>query len=81
VGVDWNGLVTKWDELSRQNLRLVDLTTFHDGGKQLYGAVFREGNDGYALYEAPWEGFTGNWKTASANGLRLEDVAAYAPAA
>ena len=67
--------------LSDKGFRLIDLTTFHDDGKQIFGAVFRAGTDGYELYGANWKDFTANWKTASAQGLRLLKVAANAPAA
>ncbi|MGJ5634633.1 hypothetical protein [Nostoc sp. CALU 1950] len=75
---DWNSFQTKWDELSKAGLRLVDLETFVDGNKRLYAGVFRAGADAYALWAGvEWDNFKAKWQELSKQGLRLINLQTY----
>jgi hypothetical protein len=41
-GVSWDDFEGKWKELSNQNLRLIDLETWTDGGARKWGGVWRQ---------------------------------------
>jgi hypothetical protein len=67
----WKEFCKKWEELSAEGLRLVDISTHVDNGKRLFVGVYRGGNDGFALFSAPWDAFEAKWKELTAAGLRL----------
>ena len=49
----------KWQELSAQNLRLVDIDIYEDGGQMKYAGVWRAGSDAHYLWVGvDWENFT-----------------------
>src|SRR5688572_155531 len=50
AGVSWNDFEDKWEELSGQGLRLIDIETYVEGGQRKYAGVWRAGNDGHFLW-------------------------------
>jgi hypothetical protein len=82
----WQAFTRKWDEWSKAGLRLLRLSTFRqdtgqvsfgDTTQRMFVGTFRAGTGGYALYAAEFDAFRANWEQASAQGLRLVDVAVY----
>jgi hypothetical protein len=70
-GVEWNNFTAKWEELGKQNLRLVDIETYVAGGKRLYTGVWRSGTDGYYLWAGvDWNNFTAKWTELGKQNLR-----------
>ena len=77
-GVDWNSFEGKWKELARQNLRLIDVETYVEGGQRKYTGVWRSGSDGHYLWAGvDWNNFNGKWKELAEQNLRLIDVETY----
>ena len=67
--------VNKWEELSKQNLRLVDLNIAVSGSERRYSGVFLQGSGGHALWlDDTRTGFVDKWKELSAKDLRLIDL-------
>jgi len=78
AGVDWENFKSKWEELSKQNLRLIDFETYTEGNKRLYAGVFRSGSDGHALWAGvDWENFKSKWHELSGQNLRLTKLEVY----
>lgn len=78
VGVDWESFEDKWEELATQNLRLVDLETYVEGGQRKYAGVWRSGSDGHYLWAGvSWKSFENKWKELSRQNLRLIDIETY----
>jgi hypothetical protein len=75
-GFTWSQLTAKWDELSKQGYRLVNVETYVEGGVRKYAVVFHEGSDGYYLWNADWNSFTAKWNELSGS-MRLVDVEPY----
>ncbi len=77
-GVDWNNFNEKWKELAKQNLRLIDIETYVEGGKRKYTGVWRSGSDGYYLWAGvDWNNFNDKWKELAKQNLRLIDIETY----
>jgi Peptidase family M23/Polyglycine hydrolase-like, structural repeat len=77
-GVSWADFESKWKELSNQNLRLVDLETWTDGGARKWGGVWRQGTDAHYLWVGVnWHSFEAKWKELGRKNLRLVDVEPY----
>jgi murein DD-endopeptidase MepM/ murein hydrolase activator NlpD len=77
-GVSWADFEAKWKQLSAQNLRLVDLETWVDGGKRKWGGVWRAGSDAHYLWAGvDWSSFVAKWKELGPKNLRLVDVETY----
>ncbi len=74
---DWNQFQLKWKELSKNGLRLVDLTPYKEGGKRMFLGVFRAGTDGHGLWVSEWPSFERKWKEFSEAGLRLVSLDTY----
>jgi murein DD-endopeptidase MepM/ murein hydrolase activator NlpD len=71
-----DAFVAKWKELALQNLRLVDVETYVEGGKRKWAGIWRQGSDAYYLWSAAdAENFLGKWNDLSKNGLRLLKLA------
>ena len=49
-GVDWNSFNTKWQQLSNQGLRLVDLKVYAGNGPTKFSGVWRGGTDAHYLW-------------------------------
>jgi murein DD-endopeptidase MepM/ murein hydrolase activator NlpD len=78
AGQEWAGFEAKWKELSKQNLRLIDIETYVEGGKRRYSGVWRAGSDGHYLWAGQeWAGFEAKWKELSRQNLRLIDIETY----
>jgi len=78
VGVDWNSFNAKWQELAKQNLRLVDVETWGDGSNRKYAGVWRAGNDAHYLWAGvDWNSFNAKWQELSKQNLRLTVVRTY----
>jgi murein DD-endopeptidase MepM/ murein hydrolase activator NlpD len=77
-GVDWNNFNAKWGELSKQNLRLVDVDTWGEGAQRKYAGVWRSGNDAHYLWAGvDWNNFNAKWQELSKQNLRLTVVRTY----
>ncbi len=77
-GVDWNSFNTKWQQLSQQNLRLIDLKVYPGNGPTKFSGVWRAGNDGHYLWVGvDWNSFNAKWQELSAKNLRLVDLEIY----
>ena len=46
---DWNSFTDRWDELAKDNLRLIDLNTIQDGDIRWFIGTWIQGTGGYAL--------------------------------
>jgi len=78
AGVDWDNFTTKWQALARQDLRLVDISTYVKDGKRLYNGVWRGGTDGYYLWAGvDWNNFVSKWQELAKQNLRLVDIETY----
>jgi len=78
VGVDWNNFNAKWQELAKQNLRLVDVETWGEGSQRKYAGVWRAGNDAHYLWAGvDWNSFNAKWQELSKQNLRLTVVRTY----
>jgi hypothetical protein len=80
VNADWNNFQAKWQQLSAQNLRLVDLDTvgFGSGNQRLWSGVWRAGSDAHYLWvNADWNNFQAKWQQLSAQNLRLTVLKTY----
>ena len=61
-----------------QNLRLVDLEIYQEGGVTKYAGVWRQGSDGHYLWAGvDWENFTSKWKELAKQNLRLTSLEIY----
>lgn len=75
AGVDRATFDSEWTRLSKNGLRLTDMTSYSEGGQRRYAAVYRQGTDGYALLPArDWATFGTDWARASNEGMRLIDL-------
>ncbi len=78
VGADWPSFTAKWQQLSGQGLRLIDLETYKEGSKRLYSGVFAAGSDAHFLWAGvEWPAFQAKWKELSDKGYRLIDLETY----
>ena len=72
ANVTWDSFRAKWQELSAQNLRLVDMEVHTSGGDVRYSGVWRAGTGGHYLWvNADWNGFVAKWQELAPQGLRL----------
>jgi len=75
---DWNSFKAKWEELSKQNLRLVDLRVYPEGGVTKFGGAWRAGSDAHYLWVGvDWNNFKAKWEELSKQNLRLIDLEVY----
>jgi hypothetical protein len=80
----WPAFTKKWEELSNDNFRLIEINTFldptqllHPDQRQFMG-IFKRGSGNHALFSvAGWDAFTSQWNVLSKQGLRLIDMATY----
>lgn len=74
----WDSFASKWEELSRSGLRLVDLDVTVESGVPRYAGVWRAGNDAHYLWvDADWRSFETKWKALSEQSLRLVSLSTY----
>jgi hypothetical protein len=75
VNASLDNFIAKWQELSAQNLRLVDLENITVGGQQRWSGVWRSGTGGHFLWvNADWNNFVAKWQELSAQNLRLSVI-------
>ncbi len=75
---DSDGFHQKWQEMSADGQRLIDLETYEVEGKQRWAGVFRAGSGKYALWRNfDSQGFHEKWEEMAAEGMRLVDVEVY----
>ncbi|WP_251359507.1 hypothetical protein [Kangiella sp. TOML190] len=80
-GVGWKNFESKWKELGKKNLRLIDIDTYVEDGKRKYSGVWRAGSDGYYLWAGvSWKDFENKWKELGKKNLRLIDIETYTQA-
>jgi hypothetical protein len=79
AGAKWDDFQARWNQLSGQGLRLVDLETYVDGnGVRLYSGVWRAGIDAHYLWVGvDWNSFQAKWKQLSNQGLRSTVLRTY----
>lgn len=80
----WDAFTKKWEELSNDNFRLVEINTFLDPtqllnpGQRQFMGLFKRGSGKHYLFSiAGWDEFTAQWDVLSNQGLRLVDMATY----
>lgn len=77
-GVPWDNFAAKWDELAKQNLRLINIETFVENNQRLWSGIWRTGNDPYALLMGlSWDNFVAKWKELATQNLRLINIETY----
>ena len=75
ANVPWASFQAKWQELSAQNLRLVDLNVHLVGSELRYSGVWRQGTGGHYLWvNADWNNFNAKWQELSGQNLRLTSL-------
>jgi len=78
VGDNWDGFKSKWEELGKQNLRLVDVETWGEGAQRKYAGVWRAGSDAHYLWVGvDWNSFNAKWEELAKQNLRLTVVKTY----
>jgi hypothetical protein len=78
AGVDWTAFNKKWDDLAKQNLRLVKIKTYVQNGKRLYTGVWRSGSDGYYLWAGvDWANLSNKADELAKQKLFLVDIETY----
>jgi hypothetical protein len=78
AGLFWNNFKAKWEELSKQNLRLVDIEIYREGGATKYAGVWRAGSDAHFLWSGvDFGSFKSKWEELSKQNLRLVDLEIY----
>lgn len=71
----WDAFVTKRNELTAQNQRLVDIEVVRTGKVTQYTGVWRNGTDDHALYQnASWDSFVAARQKFAKDNLRLIDL-------
>lgn len=74
----WNGLVQLWKSRSAKGMRLISLEHFVENGTHKYAALFREGTEGYYLYNlVGWDNFVRKWEELGKKNYRLVDIETY----
>ncbi len=74
----WDSFKAKWEELSKHNLRLVDLKVYPKPGGTTFGGVWRQGSDAHYLWVGvDWNNFKAKWEELSKQNLRLVDIEVY----
>ena len=77
-GVDWTSFSAKWQQLSQQNLRLVDLKVYTGSGPTKFSGVWRAGSDAHYLWVGlDWNTFQSKWQELSGQNQRLVDLEIY----
>ncbi|MGD1862721.1 MAG: M12 family metallopeptidase [Leptolyngbyaceae cyanobacterium] len=72
---DWSGFKEKWQDWSRDGLRLQDIHVRRVGNTTRYSGVFLPGSGRYGLWtNVTWSSFVDKWREWSGQGLRLVDL-------
>ncbi len=59
--MSWNGLVARWNELSKKGQYLADVETYVRDGQRRYAGLWRMGLGNGDLYAATWQPFASHW--------------------
>lgn len=71
----WTEFTEKWDDLSNDSFRLVEINTFIENGERQYIGVFERGDGDYALWQGrTWNEFQNVNADLEAKGFRLVDM-------
>lgn len=74
----WSKFTQKWQELSNDNFRLVEIETFVENNERQFMGVFKRMGGKYALYSyASWESFLQKRNELAQTGHRLVDLATF----
>lgn len=74
----WEAFTQKWDELSKDRFRLVEINSYVENGKRQYLGVFKRGGGNHALWRSDsWGAFDAKQKEFYQAGLRLVDIATF----
>ena len=71
---NWKEFSNRWNQLSQNGYRLLDVERTYFGQNLVYHAVYGQGNDAYVMYANTWSNFEIHWQQMSASGLRLVNV-------
>ena len=78
IGTNFNDFKAKWETLSAQNYRLVDLEIYNQSGQQKYMGVWRGGSDAHYLFVGvEWNEFKAKWDELLKQNLRLTILRTY----
>lgn len=83
TGLEWEKFLERWKKITEaekeeDQMRLVDMEIYQEGGKTLFSGAFRSGTEQYSL----WVGqdrpaFLTKWQQLMNQGLRLVDLEVY----
>lgn len=72
ANANWNSFRSKWDELSREDLRLADMNIHQVAGELRYTGVWRAGSGRHYLWvNTSWDNFRAKWQELAQQNLRL----------
>jgi hypothetical protein len=74
TALDWDAMVKKWKDAGGSGAQVIDLETYVEGGKRLYDAVLRGGENTEIEPAAAQAAFAAAWKDKLAHGSRLIDL-------
>ncbi len=79
AGANWSDFYKKWNDLRKQNLRLVNIKTYTYGGQRLFAGIWNAGSDPDDLTRTGlnWSAFNKVWQDNAKRGLRLINVETY----
>ena len=68
LGMEWPAFDRRAKELASKGVHPIDVETWMDGGKRLWGGIFRSGADASRIVNGKeWEPFLEEWKTTTDN--------------
>jgi murein DD-endopeptidase MepM/ murein hydrolase activator NlpD len=75
-GMSWGQFSDYWADRAKENLRLIDIESYEEGGKRIFLGVWRQGTDGYYLWHGvDWQSLNSKWAELNSNSdLRLIDL-------
>ena len=74
----WTAFTQKWQELSNDKFRLVEIETFVENGQRQFLGIFKRGTGGHYLWNvAGWSNFTTKVNALKTAGYRLVDLSTY----
>lgn len=77
-GMDWSQFSKYWEDRAKDNLRLIDIESYVEGGKRIFLGVWRQGSDAYALWHGTdWQSLTSKWAEYNGSNMQLIDLETY----
>jgi hypothetical protein len=74
LGLPWDAYEAKVNALAAQGVKLVSMQTWEEGGKRLWGGIFRtEKGKQEIVKELQWDPFVARWKELNQQGMCLSD--------